>query len=69
MGGIGCWSIQSGFPLNITLGGNQGSNGLPNATNVPMYNGNVSYIDSANRRFTVNGFSSPAVGAWGNYDR
>jgi hypothetical protein len=65
----GVWSIQSGFPLNITLGGNQGSNGLPNATNVPMYNGNATLTHSANQWFTTSGFTSPAVGAWGNYDR
>jgi hypothetical protein len=62
----GVWSIQSGFPLNITLGGTQGTNGIINATNVPVFNG-VTCLHGANRWFTTDGFATPAMGAWGNY--
>ena len=48
----GAYSIQSGFPLNITLGGSAASVGLPNATNVPNYSGSVTYQKSAARWFT-----------------
>ena len=65
----GVWSVQSGFPLNITLGGSQGANGLANATNVPMFSGQVDYLKTSKEWFSTSGFSSPAVGAWGNYDR
>ena len=37
--GIG--TIETGLPLNINLGGSQGSNGLANATNRPDVNGSV----------------------------
>src|SRR5579872_413848 len=62
----GIWTIQSGFPQAITLGGAQGSNGIPNATNRPDWNGQVQYVDSASRWFTTTGFATPALGAWGN---
>ena len=62
----GIWTIQSGFPLNITLGGKQGSNGLANSTNRPDFNGQLTYVKSADRWFTTSGFSTPALGAWGN---
>jgi len=65
----GFWTIQSGFPLQITLGGAQGSNGLPNSTNRPDFNGTVSYTKSAEQWFTTSGFSTPAMGAWGTLDK
>ena len=34
--------MESGLPLNINLGGSQGSNGLANATNRPNVNGSIS---------------------------
>ena len=34
-----------------------------------MFGGQVDYTKSANQWFSTAGFSSPAVGAWGNYDR
>jgi len=65
----GIWSIQSGFPLYITLGGVQGSNGLPESTNFPNFNGTVSETHSSTQWFTTSGFSVPALGAWGNYPK
>jgi hypothetical protein len=62
----GIWTVQSGFPLAVTLGGAQGSNGLPNSTNRPNFSGTLSYPKSAERWFTTEGFSTPALGAWGN---
>lgn len=66
----GVWSVQTGFPLNIVLGGSQATNGLPNgeATNVPNFNGNPTYVKSKNVWFTDAGFSVPALGQWGNYN-
>jgi len=65
----GVWSVQSGFPLNIIMGGTQGTNGLPNATNVPNFSGSPNYVKSPDRWFTTDGFSTPTLGTWGNYDR
>ena len=62
----GIWSIQSGLPVFITLGGAQGSNGLWDATNVPNFSGTISYPKTASQWFTTSGFSQPAVGQWGN---
>ncbi|MGA2328192.1 MAG: carboxypeptidase regulatory-like domain-containing protein [Bryobacteraceae bacterium] len=66
----GVWSFQSGFPLNITLGGTQGSNGFPSsATNMPDFNGTVTYNKAQRSWFTTSGFAPPAMGVWGNYKR
>jgi hypothetical protein len=62
----GIWSIQSGLPVFVTLGGAAGSNGLWDATNVPNFNGTISYPKTASQWFTTSGFSAPAVGQWGN---
>jgi len=70
----GIVTMMSGFPLNITLGGAQGGNGLATGTNRPNYSGNVSYPstrtswfdNTANSDNTVKGpFSMPAIGDWG----
>jgi hypothetical protein len=61
----GLWTFQTGFPLQITLGGSQGSNGLAIGTNRPDFNGTISYTKSASQWFTTTGFTSPAIGAWG----
>jgi hypothetical protein len=58
--------MQSGLPLNITLGGSQSSNGLANATNRPDVNGNVNYPQAVLQFFNTSAFSAPAPGAWGN---
>jgi hypothetical protein len=62
----GIWTVQSGFPLLITLGGSQGANGTALGVNRPDFNGTISYLNSPNQWFTTNGFSIPEVGAWGN---
>lgn len=79
---LGGWELagtsvfEGGAPLNVTLGGNQGSNGLQNGTNRPDQLGSISYPkvrSSAGMQwfspgFGVNNptFGTPAVGAWGN---
>jgi hypothetical protein len=79
---MGGWELagssvfEGGGPLNVTLGGNQGSNGLQNGTNRPNLLGSVSYPkqrSSAGMQwfspgFGVNNptFGTPAPGAWGN---
>jgi hypothetical protein len=63
LSGIG--TMESGFPLDITLGGAAGSNGLPNATNRPNST-SVSYPHTLTQWFSTSSFSAPALGAWGN---
>uniref|UniRef100_Q01TK2 TonB-dependent transporter Oar-like beta-barrel domain-containing protein n=1 Tax=Solibacter usitatus (strain Ellin6076) TaxID=234267 RepID=Q01TK2_SOLUE len=67
LSGIG--TIETGFPLNINLGGSQGSNGLANATNRPNVNGTVDTPHTINAWFGASAFSLPALGAWGNFPR
>lgn len=68
---IGGWELsgivtmETGLPLNITLNGSQGSNGLDNATNRPNFSGNVSYPGTIAAFFNTSGFATPAVGSWG----
>jgi hypothetical protein len=72
---LGGWELsgivtaETGLPLNVTLGGAQGSNGLANATNRPNFSGSVSYPKSVDAWFSTTGYSSPAVGQWGNMPR
>ena len=72
---LGGWELsgivlmQTGLPLNTTLGGPQGSNGLANATNRPDFSGTISYPKTVDAFFSKTGFSAPAVGAWGNSPR
>jgi len=61
----GIVTMESGLPLNVTLGGNQGSNGLANATNRPNLNGAIGYQESVAQWFTTAVFSVPAPGQWG----
>jgi len=70
---VGGWQFsgyvtaQTGLPLNITLGGSQGSNGLPGgATNRPNLNGSITYPNTLTAWFNTSAFSAPAVGQWGN---
>jgi len=69
---VGGWEVsgivtmETGLPLNVTLGGAQGSNGVNNATNRPNISGNVSYPGTIAQFFTTSQFSTPAVGQWGN---
>jgi hypothetical protein len=72
---LGGWELsgivmmQTGLPLFITLGGAQGSNGLANATNRPDFSGTLTYTNSVDAWFSKAGFSTPALGAWGNSPR
>jgi len=69
---IGGWQVsgiitaETGLPINITLGGPQGNNGIPDATNRPNVSGAVSAPHTVNEWFNTQVFSYPAVGAWGN---
>jgi hypothetical protein len=75
---LGGWEVagistfESGAPLNVNLGGNQGSNGVQNGTNRPNLSGTVAYhksLDTATGNFTwfnPSAFSAPALGSWGN---
>ncbi len=63
--GIG--TIESGLPLNINLGGSQGSNGLSNGTNRPNFSGSVSQPHTLLSWFSTSGFSSPTPGQWGSF--
>lgn len=69
---LGGWQVsgiitaETGLPLYMTLGGNQGSNGLANGTNRPDVNGAVSYPHSLTQWFNPAAFSEPTPGAWGN---
>ncbi len=75
---IGGWQVsgiitmESGLPLNIQLGGAQGSNALPNATNRPDLVGKISYpqtVLAGNQKIQYinpSAFALPAVGAFGD---
>ncbi len=70
---LGGWEVsgivtaESGLPLFITLGGSQGSNGLPNATNRPnIAAGGISYPQAVNEWFNPAALSVPALGEWGD---
>lgn len=68
---LGGWQIsgimvaETGLPLNITLGGSQGSNGTANGTNRPNFTGSVTYPKTVTQWFNTSSFSSPAIGQWG----
>jgi hypothetical protein len=78
---LGGWELsgivtaETGLPLWITLGGSQGSNGLPNATNRPDALGSVHYPQTVTSWFDNTPDASgsckgalcvPVLGAWGN---
>ena len=62
----GIVTMESGLPLNITLGGSQGNNGLADATNRPNINGAIGYPQTVGSWFNTSIFSAPAVGQWGD---
>ncbi len=62
----GIVTMESGLPLNITLGGSQGNNGLADATNRPNINGAIGYPQTVNSWFATSVFSTPTIGAWGD---
>ncbi len=82
---IGGWqvsgivTIESGLPINITEGGKQSGNGVPNAQNRPDLASSVNYIHGSSSdpksgnpiwfnpgNFGAPVFADPAIGAWGN---
>jgi hypothetical protein len=69
---LGGWELsgivtaETGYPLDITLGGSQGSNGLDNATNRPNLDGGITYPGTVDQWFNTAVFSDPAPGQWGN---
>jgi len=64
----GIVTLQSGEPVNITLGGASGNicNTLPNCTNRPDRTGGVSYPHTVASWFTTSQFGAPAAGAFGS---
>jgi hypothetical protein len=64
----GIVTMETGIPLNITLGGSQGSNGLAQGTNRPDKVGDIAYPDTVSQWFNPAAFAKPAVGAWGNLE-
>src|SRR5579871_3064827 len=68
---LGGWEVsgivvaETGLPLNVTLTGSQGGNGI-GGTNRPDLTGSISYPKSVNEWFDTSAFSAPALGAWGN---
>ena len=62
----GIVTIESGLPINLTLGGNQSSNGIPNASNRPNISGGISYPGTPGAWFNTAVFSNPAIGSFGN---
>jgi hypothetical protein len=68
----GIVTMESGVPINIQLNGNQGGNGLPNATNRPNLTGKISYPnqvtsgDHVIQYINPDVFSLPTLGAFGD---
>jgi hypothetical protein len=68
---LGGWEVsgivvaETGLPLNVTLTGSQGGNGI-GGTNRPDLTGSISYPKSVNEWFDTSAFSAPTLGAWGN---
>jgi hypothetical protein len=75
---VGGWQVsgivtmESGIPINIGISGNQGGNGLPNATNRPNLVGKISYpgtVEPGNQVIQYldpSAFAKPTVGSFGN---
>jgi hypothetical protein len=62
----GIVTIESGLPLNVTISGAQGGNGLPSANNRPDKTGSLVAPHTKQQWMTASAFGLPAVGAWGN---
>ena len=62
----GIVTIESGTPLNVTLSGGQGGNGV-GGTNRPDKAGSLVTPHTKQQWVTGSGFAAPAVGAWGNF--
>ena len=71
-GTLGGWEVsgiatmESGLPLNITLGGAQGGNGVPNSTNRPDVASTVAQPHTLTEWIDPAAFSLPAYGQWGD---
>jgi len=61
----GIVTIESGLPLNITMTGGQGGNGV-GGTNRPDQAGSVVAPHTKQQWITSSAFAAPALGAWGN---
>jgi hypothetical protein len=67
---VGGWQVsgivtmESGLPLNITLTGNQQTNGV-NGNNRPNLTGTLTTPHTVNEWFSPGAFSAPTIGAWG----
>jgi hypothetical protein len=72
---LGGWQLsaiavmETGLPLGISLGGSQGSNGIPGSTNRPNYSGSVSYPQTVAQWFNPSAFSLPTSGQWGTLSK
>jgi hypothetical protein len=70
--GLGGWELsgiitaETGTPMNISLGGTAGGNGLPSATNRPDLSGSISYPKTEGEWMNTSAFAAPALGAWGS---
>src|SRR5215471_4117774 len=62
----GIVSIESGLPLNVTISGPQGNNGLPTAFNRPDKTGNLVAPHTKDQWITGSAFANPTNGAWGS---
>jgi carboxypeptidase family protein len=67
----GIVTMESGLPINITLGGGQGGNGV-GGNNRPNLTGAISYpktavpnVNQGIQYFDPTAFTAPTVGAWG----
>jgi hypothetical protein len=71
---LGGWQLsgvvtaETGIPINVTLGGKAGSNGVASGTNRPNLTGSVTYPKTVTAWFDNSAFSAPAVGQWGNLE-
>ena len=61
----GIVTIESGLPLNVTISGPQGGQGLPSANNRPDKTGALVAPHTKQQWMTSSAFTNPAVGAWG----
>ncbi|HKV26216.1 MAG TPA: carboxypeptidase-like regulatory domain-containing protein [Candidatus Acidoferrum sp.] len=62
----GIVTMESGLPLNVTLGGGQGGNGV-GGTNRPDLTGTLSTPHTLNQWFSTAAFAAPTAGAWGTF--
>jgi len=61
----GIVTAETGLPINITLNGSQGGNGI-GGSNRPDLTGTISYPKTVGQWFNTSAFKAPALGVWGN---